>query len=417
MTDMTELPKSHEPYTDKYFLRSKEVLQKEGLNPFIRAQLFIRQGPGNVYGINDAVDILRTYSNLEENGGRIYALNEGAKYASKETIMVLEGRAQDIIDLETMILGVISAQTTKHNDHHSVDLDAARETMRQVVAASGNRPVSYFGARHWSYDEDEAIAKAAFDGGASSCSTDIGAQAINAKGIGTIPHALENIFAYIYGQERAVVESTKSFDRHIDPAVPRISLIDYRNREVDDTLATAQALEGRLAAVRIDTCGENVAQGALAQWDDKEIEKLTGKRITLAEIPTEYRRFWTGKGVTVTGTYAVRTALDTHGHSDVEILLSSGFGDPVKVRAFADAEKRLGVKLFDGLGVGGIYDARITTMDIVAVGETLETLTPMSKVGRPYRPNARVQLRMPYDADAQHAQFERTIKHWKEATV
>ena len=39
---MTDLPKSPAPYTDKYFLRSKEVLQKEGLNPFIRAQLFIR---------------------------------------------------------------------------------------------------------------------------------------------------------------------------------------------------------------------------------------------------------------------------------------------------------------------------------------------------------------------------------------
>jgi len=33
----------------------------------------------------------------------------------------------------------------------------------------------------------------------------------------------------------------------------------------------------------------------------------------------------------------------------------------------------------------------MATMDIVAVGESLETLTPLSKVGRPYRGNARLK--------------------------
>ena len=52
----------------------------------------------------------------------------------------------------------------------------------------------------------------------------------------------------------------------------------------------------------------------------------------------------------------------------------------------------LGVKLFDALGVGGIFKpCRMATMDIVAVGDTEESMTPISKVGRPYNPNPRLE--------------------------
>jgi hypothetical protein len=51
------------------------------------------------------------------------------------------------------------------------------------------------------------------------------------------------------------------------------------------------------------------------------------------------------------------------------------------------------VKLFDGLGVGGIMKpCRMATMDIVAVGDTPESMTSISKVGRPYNPNPRLEL-------------------------
>jgi len=49
------------------------------------------------------------------------------------------------------------------------------------------------------------------------------------------------------------------------------------------------------------------------------------------------------------------------------------------------------MKLFDSLGVGGIYESRDATMDIVAVGESIDTLIPMAKVGRVYRPNPRLK--------------------------
>ena len=387
------LPERFEPFSDKYFLRTHEVLQKEGINPFVRAQVFIRKGPGEVAGIEESIAMLEKFTELKEHGGKVYALPERAQYRPKETLMVIEGPIQDIIALETLYLGALSAATTRLNDHvSSVDTKAAEENMRKVVDLAAGRPVSYFGARHWSYLEDPAIAYAAYKGGATSCSTDAGAATFGQVGQGTIPHALENIYAWKHGKENAVVEATLAFDRVIDPAVPRIALIDYNNRELDDSVAVADALREMLYAVRVDTCGENVAQGALISSRCEEADAWRAQGIALPAENAPEARFWYGTGVTVTGVYALRRALDQFGHKDVKIILTSGFGDPTKVQAFVDAEKTLGVKLFDALGVGGIYKpCRMATMDVVAVGETEETMTPISKVGRPYNPNPRLE--------------------------
>ena len=67
--------------------------------------------------------------------------------------------------------------------------------------------------------------------------------------------------------------------------------------------------------------------------------------------------------------------------------MTSGFGNAEKVKAFVYAEKLLGVKLFDQLGVGELFPTRSTTMDVVSIQESDGTWSPLSKVGRGYRPN------------------------------
>ena len=62
---------SFDSFTDKYFLRTKEVLRKDGLNPYVRAQVFIRNGPGIIAGLDEAVKLIRNNSPLEKNGGKI----------------------------------------------------------------------------------------------------------------------------------------------------------------------------------------------------------------------------------------------------------------------------------------------------------------------------------------------------------
>ena len=59
------------------------------------------------------------------------------------------------------------------------------------------------GPRHWHYELDADIAKAALDAGFIETSTDAGAKQFGKKGVGTIPHALENVMAHYYGKENA----------------------------------------------------------------------------------------------------------------------------------------------------------------------------------------------------------------------
>ena len=344
------LPQDHRPYIDKYFLRAKEILKKEGLNPIVKAQIFIRQGNCKVYGINEAIAILTKYANSKSM--KIYALKEGDYFKSGETLITIEAPIQDIIDLETMYLGVLSARTTLENNlGYFINLKKVRENMEKIVELIKPRPVSYFGVRHWHYTSDYDIAKACKDAGATNCSTDAGAKAWgkNGKGIGTIPHALEAIYHWKYGLEYAVILSTGAFDRYMDISIPRIALVDYANREITDSINVAHFVD----AIRIDTCGENYMEGVLDR-----------------------------KGVTVEGVYLVRKSLNDNGFSNVKIILSSGFGNPNKVKTFLDIEKRLNIKLFDSLGVGGVFESRMATMDIIEVeGKEIH------KVGRISKPN------------------------------
>jgi len=258
--------------------------------------------------------------------------------------------------------------------------------------------VTYFGARHWHYKEDTAITAAAVRGGAVGAATDVGAACVGKEGSGTIPHALENIYAWKDGKENAVKNATLAFDKHMRKDVIRVALIDYNNKEIDDTLETVKAVPS-LSAIRIDTCGENIGQGALsfADFDGKtsaEKEKLIRsvfKTENPVSIPEADEKYWFGTGVSISGVYAVRKALNENGYGHIQIMLSSGFGDANKVKAFTTAEKTLGIRLFDSLGVGGIYDSRDSTMDIVAVGDTIDSMIPVSKVGRTYRPNLRLK--------------------------
>jgi Nicotinic acid phosphoribosyltransferase len=385
-----------EKYTDKYFLRAYEILQKENLNPFVRAQIFVRKGPGILAGMDEMISFICSNSDLEKNGGRIYALSDGESYDPLETILLIEAPILDIIRLETVYLGIISSSLAIFNDNRKLDFENIEKRMKSVVSAAGNRPVTYFGARHWSYKNDADISKAAISGGAVGAATDIGASCIGKEGSGTIPHALENIFAWKCGKENAVKEATIAFDRHMNENIVRVALIDYNNREIDDALQTVKSVPS-LAAVRIDTCGENIGQGALSMTDfdgksENEINQMLqtffGKTVS---VPKEDKKYWFGTGVSISGVYAVRKALNENGFEKIQIMLSSGFGDVNKIEAFTKAEAMLDMKLFDSLGVGGIYESRDATMDIVAVGESIDTLIPMAKVGRAYRPNPRLK--------------------------
>jgi len=358
-----ELPPDHRPYTDTYFLRARRILEADGLNPRATYQVFIRQGPGVVRGMDEAVAILAKYADFHGFDTHVYALPEGSRYEPGDSVMHMEAPVQQLVELETMYLGVISAATTMANSH-DLDLRALRERGRLIREICPHKRLIYFGARHWHWSMDPEISHILVqECGWDATSTDAGAAGANQdQGVGTIPHSLVLAYAHKHGVQRAAVEATLAFDRHMEPQVRRIALVDTFNKEIDDSLATARAMPGRLHGVRLDTAGEVVAQGGLP-------------------LDPEKPKYWTGPGVTVEGTVAVRRALDQAGLESVNIILSSGFGNPDKLRAFMEGEKRYG-RLFEALGIGGVFDSWHATSDIVRVeGRDL------AKTGRALRPN------------------------------
>ena len=364
----TMLPESHIPYTDKYFIRSKKILAEENINPVVVMQVFIRDGPGKIYGIDEAIQIIKRYA---KGNVSVYGLSEGSYYDSNETIMHITGNIQDIIELETMYLGVITSATTKKNDNIDIDTDEIKKNAIQIRKLVPDKELIYFGARHWHYSMDAKISSACIDGGFDSCSTDIGAESSGLghdKGIGTIPHALVIAFGSRYGKKDACLKATMAFDKHIEKYAKRIALIDTFNKEIDDSLSVAKNIKN-LYGIRIDTAGELVGQ-----------RDCTKTHL----IGTTIKKYWTGKGVTVELVRTIRECLDKNGFKDIKIVLSSGFGDIEKIKAFVDGERKYG-RLFDSLGIGSIFSARYATADIVKVDGK-----EFSKAGRMFKANDRM---------------------------
>lgn len=370
-----EFPPRHEPHTDKYFLRSAEILRKEGINPFVRYQIFIRKGPGITGGIDEAIAAIMKYSpKLEEHGGRIFALHDGVRYEPEETLMLLEGPILDLIELETMYLSILSDRTGRANGEPEPDLEKIRANVREVVelinkSKFGPRHLSYFGARHYGYEWDAKIARVAYEAGAASTSTDIGAATFGQKGVGTMPHALVLAIASKYGEEDSAVETMKAFHKHMPKEVPRIFLADTFNREITDTLKVAEELGDDFWGPRFDTNGAVIAEGG---------------------VPFDGRKYWTGTGVTVEAVAAARRAFNDEGYPDLKIALSSGFSNPKRVEAFILGEQRYDLKLFDFIGAGFADNRYVATSDIMGYFVDDEFIT-LHKAGRPYRPNPRLE--------------------------
>ncbi len=362
----TELIENYQQYTDKYFLRSKRILEAEGINPVVRYQVFARQNIPTLEGVDEAVHFIR---DIVGDKVKIYSLKDGQEYTAKEPIMKIEGKVQDLVDLETVYLGILAGRFTEE-----IDLNEVRKKARAVKQAARDKPVLYFGARHFHYNLDDQLSKICQEEGFVGSSTDIGAKAWNAIGIGTIPHAL--ILSYTaYMQENRImgnptVEASKGFDRNINKKISRTTLVDTFNREINDSIATAKAVPS-LKAVRIDTCGENYTEGS--------------REIVLPNLDVN-QKYVKGKGVKIASVWAVRRGLDEKGLEHIGLTLSSGF-NAEKTAAFMEADRvyqdMYGKPLFQCIGTGSLAKPVMTTSDIVAYfSERQNKWLPLSKKGR-----------------------------------
>ncbi|HEV2672582.1 MAG TPA: hypothetical protein VGU74_15920, partial [Gemmatimonadales bacterium] len=326
-------------YSDKYFVRARDLLRREKHRPRVTMQVF---GKSHAYlgGIDEAIAILKLCTESWDELV-VHALYDGDEIKPWETVLLIEGPYDAFAVLETLYLGVLARRTRVGTN------------TRLVVEAAKPKEVMFFPARHDHWLVQTGDGYAAHIAGAIGVSTDAQASWWGSEGVGTVPHAL----IAVYGGD--TVLASRKFADMSDPAIRLITLVDFDNDCVGTSLAAARVLGDRLYGVRLDTSETLVDKSVIPQMGTF---KPTGVNPELVRN--------------------VRRALDAESYHHVKIVVSGGF-TVEKIRQFE--EQRVPV---DAYGVGSsLFQGRFDfTADVVMLGGK-----PCAKVGRAYRPNPRLE--------------------------
>lgn len=233
--------------TDIYFVRTKRILEQDGLdNVKVAAEFTVSATPQDyrwvVFG-----GIRETLKLLEGLPVDVWALPEGTIFRRRDDrgirvpVMIIMGQYTKFGIYETPILGFLAAASgylTK----------AAR-----IRKAAGSIPVINFGARR----THPAIASVcdfySYIGGFDAVSNILGAEYLGKKPTGTMPHALLIIYRFVRGDHSL---GWKAYDKYLPEDVPRIMLCDTFSDEVEETIKAVETLGlDRIYGVRLDTPG------------------------------------------------------------------------------------------------------------------------------------------------------------------
>ncbi len=365
LTEPKELVENPEKFTDIYFTDSKKVMENEEINPNIKKKVFARtDNKATTAGLQKAAETVKQITEDVD----IY-INTNETFESKEPLMVLEGPLQQILEPETINLGIISQHLTEANPgYEHPEPEKYGEAVGEIAEKFKeiDIPFADFGARHYHPEKQEELGYQAIKNGAETHSTIKGAQTHGKEPSGTMPHAAVLPFKYLYG-EKATLEAAKAMDRYKDGTTP--VLVDTNNQEKTDTLEVCEYMEEKHGEdfellVRMDTCGENYAE--TAQPVDRDDGYQTGKGMNIDAV----------KGLS-------EILIEEDYRENVTFAISSGFGNPEKVDQFVDAykefEEETGYPMFDLVGAGSFKDSR----NIHATSDIYEVEgDPVAKVGR-----------------------------------
>ncbi|HJR63658.1 MAG TPA: hypothetical protein VJ803_08130, partial [Gemmatimonadaceae bacterium] len=203
-------------YSDKYFVRAREILQADGYSPRVMMQVF---GKSHAYlgGMDEAIAILKLCAD-DWSALEVHALYDGDEVEPWETVMLIEGPYDTFANLETLYLGVLARRTRVGTN------------TRRVVEAAAPKEVMFFPARHDHWLVQTGDGYAAHIAGAIGVSTDAQASWWGSEGVGTVPHAL----IAAYGGD--TVLATRKFAEYIGPEIRVMTLVDFENDAVRTSL-------------------------------------------------------------------------------------------------------------------------------------------------------------------------------------
>jgi len=365
-------------YTDKYFSRTREIVERFG-DVEVTYAVFMRRPV--LYTPRLAVAWLK--HTMAEKGAKLTVeecFSEGDWVGAGEPLLYYTGSFAALTELETLFLQKIGAACVAAFAAYQMSCELPRTSFlamdtRHCAGTEMAELMAYAASVGSDVAKKEAGA-VGFVGNATDATAHYFGQD---EGMGTMPHAL-------IGYAGSTVRAAEMF-RETFPEVPLFVLVDYFGHEVSDTLAVCERFADLAKAgdlgVRLDTHGGRFVEGLDTQKSYAVLDKHAPDALRGYRSEVELKHL-IGTGVSAAALWHVREALDTHGFPKVKIIASSGFsGKKCNVMALAKAP-------IDIIGTGSflpdLWSETYATADIVAYGGDAKV-----KVGREFllRPRAR----------------------------
>jgi len=357
--------------TDKYFLKTKAVVAKNG---DVRVTYAIFMRVPIILAPRLMVEWLTRVAKDRKTEIKVDMLKaEGDYVGGGEPLAYISGSLMHLADLETHFLQKIGPACVAAYNAYRMCCDLPKVAFLAMDA------------RHCAGAEMAEMMAYAASVGSRAAQRDIGAVGFtgnatdstapffgNKEGLGTMPHAL-------VGYAGSTVRAAELlYELYPDDLL--VVLVDYYGQEISDSIAACQrfpalAAAGRLA-VRLDTHGGRYIEGLDPAQSYAVL--VRHKAEAIQQYRTEAEQRWlVGTGVSAAAIWRLREALDKAGFPKVKIVASSGF-NPAKCRVMASAAAPI-----DIVGTGSYLPERWE--DTYATADIIEyDGRPSVKVGREF---------------------------------
>ena len=366
-------------FTDKYFLKTKEVVRHFGDAQATYA-VFMRRPV--ICTPRLAIDWLQAMAAAR---GTRFAVElcyaEGDWVGAGEPLMYITGPLEHLVDLETVFLQKLGPPCVAAFNAFLMCTDLPyvgflAMDARHCAGAEMAEMMAYAASVGSAKAQREANARG-FIGNATDATAHYFG---NPRGLGTMPHAL-------IGYAGSTLRAAEMFHATF-PDDPLYVLVDYFGREITETLEVCRAFPALAAAgrlgIRLDTHGGRFVEGLDTAVSYAVLDRHWPDAIRTYRTETELR-WLVGTGVTAAAIYHLRETLDQAGFDKVKIIASSGFS-PRKCKLMASVRAPI-----DIIGTGSflpeLWSETYATADVIAYNGV-----PRVKVGReflfPDRPKA-----------------------------
>jgi nicotinate phosphoribosyltransferase len=328
-----------------YFLKTKKIAEELVPDNIVTMQFF-QKSNAVLCGTDEAIALLQEFA-VQPDELEIHSLEDGDKIEPFETVLTITGPYQHFGFLEGVIDGILARRTSVATNVY--------EVVKAAKTSGVKKPVIFMGDRDDHFTMQAGDGYSAFIGGSKAQATHAMNEWWGKKGIGTMPHALIQLF------KGDLVQATKAY-KETFPEDELMTLVDYNNDVIQDSLKVAREFGTELSGVRLDTSNNMVDRFFTRNPD------ILGS--------------FDPRGVNPKLIFALREALDEEGFNHVKIVVSGGF-DADRITSY----EKDGVPV-DMYGVG----SSLLKVHIGFTGDNvLLNGEPHAKEGRRFRENLRLK--------------------------